>query len=138
VSSGLASVIKPPTDIYHLGNYLCANYENTTASAFSASTPGKFSVAQNGALYFAATSEASLSGVTFYFEKATATTDTTTSASLTTQKGYNCLEPVSGAVQSAKAEMTYYEDDPRTNAIAEYVADQLAGLEARIAALENE
>jgi hypothetical protein len=45
-----------------------------------------------------------------YYELATPTTETVTAASRSTQKGYNCLEPVSGDVQSAEAEMEYCVD----------------------------
>jgi len=51
-----------------------------------------------------------LNGVMLGYEAATPYTSTTTAASLTTQKGYNALEPVSGDVQSAGAEMTYDVD----------------------------
>lgn len=51
-----------------------------------------------------------MNGVYLYYELATPTTDTTTAATLATQKGYNALEPISGDVQSADASLTYDVD----------------------------
>ena len=51
-----------------------------------------------------------MSGVYLVYELATETTDTTTPASLTTQKGYNLLRTVSGDIQSADATLEYRAD----------------------------
>lgn len=58
----------------------------------------------------AATFKTAMSGVYLAFELATPTTDTTTPATLTTQKGYNILRTVSGDVQSGDATLEYRAD----------------------------
>ena len=53
------------------------------------------------------------------YRKATPTTDTTTPATLTTQKGYNILRTVSGDIQNAPADIEYL------NGIAAVIAEAL-------------
>lgn len=60
----------------------------------------------NGRIYVN-TSEVTPSGNIVY-ELRTPTTDTTTPASLTTQKGYNILRTVSGDIQNAPADIEYF------------------------------
>ena len=61
-----------------------------------------------------------LSGMYLCYELATPVTSTITPQPLNTQYGYNLFEPISGGVQSAEVDITYYEN------IAGYIDKKLA------------
>ncbi|MBR2999681.1 MAG: hypothetical protein IKF39_01675 [Oscillospiraceae bacterium] len=118
-------------------NVVCAQYVTETSAAgvdqqdktIKGLGTTTYIVVRDDSYTDAATFRAAMSGVYLAYELATPTTSTTSAANLSTQAGYNCLDPVSGDVQSADAEMEYAVD------IVAYVDSKVADLTALMSSI---
>jgi len=113
VGAGISPKI--PTMAHELANIACAKYipidSNHIANGNVAISSGGKIWIMDSAYTDAATFTTAMSGVYLVYELATETTDATTPASLTTQKGYNLLRTVSGDIQSAEISIRYVTDE---------------------------
>jgi len=97
-------------------NALCAKYGTSNYAEIYGGEDKAVGIGADGNIYIrdtaytdAATFKTAMSGVYLVYELAAETTDTTTPAILTTQKGYNLLRTVSGDIQSAPATLTLWK-----------------------------
>lgn len=126
-SNGIASLVKAPPTNNDVANIICPKYItvarsaiNTSATAIAINTTGDIIVIDSAlASKAGADVKTAMNGVYLVYELATPTTDTTTPATLITQKGYNLLRAVSGDIQNAPADIEYL------NGLAAVIAEAL-------------